>query len=225
MCRFKRGQRVQCICGYMCGQYMCFCMLPIYWAWWNLRTWLICALVVHDVVQNALDWAIQTLPLPSHLFAYGKFLLAWLSCTLLWYFDIECSRFQMEPSCHIEMGVECHKYGGSVCCVWWVHGRLRGGWSQFCKAICNFIALDVVMSSNFLNMVFVRGVGDELYTFFFSFIRTKYGWFLLGCGATNVVAYTNVGGRAYTTSTKTSTILTLCTRRIKTNGSVNWQPI
>jgi hypothetical protein len=42
-----------------------------------------CALVVHDVVQNALDWAIQTLPLPSHLFAYGKFLLAWLSCTLL----------------------------------------------------------------------------------------------------------------------------------------------
>jgi hypothetical protein len=31
------------------------------------------------------------------------------------------------------------------------------------------------MSSNFLNMVFVRGVGDELYTFFFSFIRTRYG--------------------------------------------------
>jgi hypothetical protein len=34
------------------------------------------------------------------------------------------------------------------------------------KFACNFIALDVVVGSNSLDMYYVGGVGDEMYDFF-----------------------------------------------------------
>ena len=112
--------------------------------------------------KNALDWAWLLVPLPSHLFACGKFSWAWAIYACVRCLVIDLLRFLREPSCHMEVDVG----GGGVSCVYDGYKRDYGeGGYVLSKIIRNFIALDIVVGFDFLDMYFMCG-GDKLFNFF-----------------------------------------------------------
>lgn len=93
--------------------------------------------------------------------------MVWVIYAPVWYLDIDLSKVSNGATVLYRSGIGMPLVRGGMCRMHDGGGGDYGeGGSLPCKTTYNLIALENVVGSDFLDMNFVCGVGDELYIYF-----------------------------------------------------------